>query len=254
MNARASREQAFWDEVYGRTGPEPAFLWMKHDQSVSYLNQCFVDRVGGLRGKRVLSLGGGVDRLGVRLARAGNRVVTVDVSAVAAAATAALAERAGAAGNLTYLVGAAEEVALEREAFDAVVCKRSLHHMDFAASVARAEDVLVPGGVLLAEEPVCLLRLFRWLHERLPFHPDATRSQDERELTAQDLDLVRRTFRTVQVSYFDFLARESVAHFFRKGRIDRLLNPLGRLDYFLLNRCLPGLRRLGTYVLIEARK
>jgi Methyltransferase domain len=190
----------------------------------------------------------------VFLAKAGNQVVTVDISAVAAAATRELARRDGVKDNLTTLTASVEEVALERESFDVVISKRALHHMDIVRSVGRVYEWLVAGGVFLAEEPICLLRALQWIHQRLPFHPNAPRTPDERELTEHDLALIRHTFSHVGVKYFDFIGRESVAYFLCNARMDWLLNPLGRIDYFLINQGLPILRRAGTYAIIEATK
>lgn len=255
MQPRGAREQTYWDDVYRVTGPEHGkYLWTRRVEELSYVGEHFRQLLRGLHGRRVLSLGGGVDRLGLSLARAGNRVVVVDVSAVAARATAELAAQAGVAENLTALVGAAEDVDLGDETFDVAVCKRALHHMDLERVVARVRAWLVPGGVWLAEEPVCLARWLRWVHAKLPFHPEAPRTDDEREFTEEDLALFRRTFRTVTVTWFDLFARESVAYLLFKLGMEQLLYPLGKLDYYLMNRWPRTLRRLSTYVIVRAVK
>jgi SAM-dependent methyltransferase len=252
---RAARERAYWDDAYRPGGPFHArCLWTKRVEGISYIGERFYRLAGELRYKRALSLGGGVDRLGIFLAKAGNRVVTVDVSPVAAAATAALAAREGVADRLSPVVGEAEDALFAKESFDAVLCKRSLHHLAVPRAVARAHELLVPGGVLLAEEPICLPRWLLWAHEKFPFAPGAVRTPDERELVPEDFSLLRRTFRKVRVCYFDLLARESVAYFLCKARAEWLLRPLGKFDYFLVNRCLPVLRYLCTYAIIEAVK
>ena len=256
MQARVIREQGYWDQHYQSADPEhPRYCWTKHIESVSYIAARFQHLLRGVRRKHILSLGGGVDRLGLSLARADNRVVTVDVSPVAAAANAALAQRAGLADRLIPRVAPAEEVDFARESFDVVICKRALHHMDLTRVIPRARDLLRRGGMFLAEEPVCLLPLLRWFHQHCPFHPEAApRTADERELTDDDLTFIRDVFGKVELSYFDLLARESVAYFLVKGRAARLLNPLGKLDYVLINCCPALLRYLSTYVILRAIK
>jgi hypothetical protein len=126
--------------------------------------------------------------------------------------------------------------------------------MDIERTVARICHLLVDGGVFLAEEPICMSSGLAWVHRRFPFHPTAPRTRDERELTHDDLRVIRHAFREVRLSFFDCLARESVAYVLARTGMNWLLNPLGRLDYVLLNKSLPVLRSAATYAIIEASK
>ena len=255
QHSRLTRESAYWDSAYRSDGGEHhKYLWVKSVEQRSYVRERFVGLCARWRGKRILSVGGGVDSLAVDLARADNRITSVDISPVATAATAALARQQGVADKVTALVGASESVDLPNGSFDVVLAKRALHHMDVARTVARVRDLLVDGGVFVAEEPICLSAGLRWVHRRFPFHPRAPRTPDERELTEEDLLLIRRTFREVRTSLFDGLTRESVAYVLVSIRMGWVLNPLGRVDAFLLNSGLPLLRAAATYVIIEARK
>lgn len=253
--SRSARERAYWDDIYDPNSVNHGrYVWVKGIENGSYLVGCFHQALRGLDGKRVLSVGGGLDHVAMALARRGNRVVSVDVSPMASDRTRELAERSGVTGNVEVVTANCEELRLEEGEFDAVICKRALHHMDPTKVVPVAHHALAPGGMFLAEEPVCLSRTFRWLHARFPFAPNAPRTPDERELTERELDLIRRTFREARFRYFDLLARESVAYFLSTAHIASLLGPLGRLDDLLINRCLPVLKGFSTYVLIQALK
>ena len=151
-------------------------------------------------------------------------------------------------------MGASEEIALGDDSFDVVLSKRALHHMDVERTVGRVRDLLIDGGLFLAEEPICLSAGLKWIHKKFPFHPTAPRTPDERELTDRDLTFIQRSFREVSVRHFDLLGRESVAYVLEKLRMDWVLNPLGRLDDLLMNRSLPFLRSVATYAIIEASK
>jgi len=170
------------------------------------------------------------------------------------AATAALARQEGVADKVTALVGASESVDLPNESFDVVLSKRALHHMDVGRTVARVHNLLVDGGVFVAEEPICLSAGLRWVHRKFPFHPSAPRTPDERELIHDDLALIGQTFRYVRTNVFDCLTRESIVHVLVNIRMEWLLKPLGRLDDVMLNSGLPMLRGAATYAIIEARK
>lgn len=254
MDERVIRERRYWDEAYRAEGlNHEKYLWSRSISAVSYSEDVFGDLLRGLRGKKVLTIGGGVDTVGVALAKNDNLVVSVDISHQAALQTSRLARQSGVEKSLNAVVMNCEEMAFGAE-FDAVVCKRALHHMNLARVIEQVRRSLADGGRFIAEEPVCLLKPLRWIHEKLPFHPDAPRTADEVEFAFEDLALIAGTFRAAQIHYIDFLTRESVKHFFWKARAGRLLRPLGRLDYALLNRRPTPLKYLSTYAIIQAFK
>jgi 2-polyprenyl-3-methyl-5-hydroxy-6-metoxy-1,4-benzoquinol methylase len=253
--SRSARERAYWDDAYDPGGINHGrYVWVKDIENRSHLMGCFYRALLELDGKRVLSLGGGLDHVAVTLAQGGNRVVSVDISPMASARTRELAARSSVAGNVETVTANCEELRLEEGEFDAVVCKRALHHMDLTRVVAVTHHALAPGGMFIAEEPICLSRTFRWLHARFPFAPSAPRTLDEKELTQRDLDLICHTFRETRYRYFDFLARESVAYFLSRVHLVKLLGPLGRFDDLLINHSPPVLKGLATYILIQAHK
>ena len=254
MNDRAAKERAFWDEAYrGEGTAREKYLWSKYITEASYGETLFRALLGGFSGQTILTIGGGVDTIAVSLAKNNNRVVSVDISPAAAQETAALAQRAGVERNLNAVVMNCEEMVLA-EKFDVVICKRALHHMNLSKVVARVHDSLVEGGRFIAEEPACLLKPLRWIHEVFPFHPQAPRTDDEVEFTQEDLALIENMFREVRLHYLECLTRESIKYCLWRARAGRLLRPLGRLDSSLVNDYLTPLRYLSTYVLIQATK
>lgn len=96
-------------------------------------------------GGRVLELGCGDGAVAAELAARGVRVLALDPDADAV-------ERARGRGVDARVAEWPEDAPVEGD-FDAVFCVRSLHHMErLEASVARAREALVPGGILLAVE------------------------------------------------------------------------------------------------------
>jgi SAM-dependent methyltransferase len=252
---RLGRERAFWDDTY-RPGScnHRKYLWVKHMEATSYIAERFGVLLGRIRNGRVLSVGGGVDRVAVGMAQAGNWVVSLDLSPEAGAATRESARLAGVSDRLTPVTASGEILPFGPGSFDAVVCKRALHHMDLARAVAAVHGVLAPGGEFFAEEPICLLPQLRWVHKTLPFYPEVPITPDERELAQPDLDLIRHTFREVRCFYFDLLARESIAYLLWRAGLARLLRPLGKFDVLLLNRLCPPLRHVAGYAIVHAIK
>jgi SAM-dependent methyltransferase len=102
----------------------------------------FVERFLGRR-RRLLEVGCGDGRLALMLREKGHEIIGVDLSLEYVR----LARRKG------LDVRQADFLGFEEEPFDAVLFTRSLHHISpVVKAVARAQDLLNPGGVLLAEE------------------------------------------------------------------------------------------------------
>lgn len=255
LSTRLEREMAYWDRVYdGHDGQFQNFSWMEYVEETTFNSQYFRGLLEPLCNRRILSIGGGVDRLGIDLAKKGHQVVCVDISPMASTRTLTLADQAGVADRLTALSSGCEEMCFDPASFDVVVCKRALHHMEIARVVPIIHTVLETGGIFLAEEPVCLHPLVRWVHEQFPFYGDAPHTADEKELTFPDLNLISETFRSTRLFHFDLLARESIAYRLNKRGWNRLLYLLGKTDFSLANRLVPPLRRFCNYVMIYAVK
>lgn len=254
MNDRAAREKDYWDEVYRVEGLDhEKYLWSKFITESSYSEDFFNALLGEFSRQKILTIGGGVDTVGISLAKNNNRVVSLDISPAAARQTRELSRRLGVEKNLSTLVMNCEEMALDAK-FDVVVCKRALHHMNVPEVIARVHDSLIEGGRFIAEEPVCLLKPLRWVHEKLPFHPEAPRTNDEVELTEKDLALIGNAFREVKFHYLDCLTRESIKYCLWRAGVAGLLRPLGRLDFSLINDYLTPLKYLSTYTVVQAIK
>jgi protein-L-isoaspartate O-methyltransferase len=254
MNDRAAREKKYWDEAYRAEGlNHEKYLWSKTFANSSYSEDVFNDLLKKFSGKKILTIGGGIDTTGMLLAKNNNRVTSVDISEVAARRTNDAARQLGIEKNLGAVAMNCEEMAFE-EKFDIVVCKRALHHMELSKVIERVRQSLVEGGRFVAEEPVCLLKPLRWIHEKLPFHPEAPRTADEVEFTSKDLAFVESAFREVEFHYIECLTRESVQYCIWKAQAGRWLRRLGRFDFSLVNHYLTPLKYLSTYVIIQARK
>ena len=254
MSDRAAREKKYWDEAYRAEGlNHEKYLWSKSFVNSSYSEDVFNDLLRKFSGKKILTIGGGIDTVGMLLAKNDNHVTSVDISDVAALHTNDAARRQGIEKNLSAVAMDCEEMEFD-EKFDVVVCKRALHHMELSKVIERVHQSLAEGGCFIAEEPVCLLKPLRWIHEKLPFHPEAPRTADEVEFTLKDLALIESAFREVEFYYIDFLTRESVQYYLWKVQAGGALRRLGRFDFALVNNYLTPLKYLSTYAIIQAFK
>ncbi len=255
LGTRIDREAAYWDRVYdSEDGEFQNCSWMEYVEQTTFNARYFRKLLARFQNKRILSIGGGIDRIGVELAKQGHQVVCVDISPSASVRTGLLAEEANVAHRLVALASSCEEMQFAPESFDVVVCKRALHHMDIRRVIPIVYSLLAEGGVFLAEEPVCLSGLVRWVHRRFPFYGDQPHTPDEKELTFDDIRFIKNAFASTRIIHFDLIARESVAYQLNKRRWNRLLHMLGRADYYLANRLVPPLKPLCNYVMIYATK
>jgi SAM-dependent methyltransferase len=101
---------------------------------------------------RILDLGCGTGWTSLFFARAGYKVVGVDIAPEMIRLASAQRDAAG-LKTLTFIVSDYEALAF-RDEFDAVVFVDSLHHAeDESLAIQRAFTALKPGGVCIADEP-----------------------------------------------------------------------------------------------------
>ncbi len=261
MRISPAEQQRFWDRFYRDLDPvdladssnldsfHPTYAYHRRFSSAE---RFFQHLIAPLRGKTVLTIGGGIDKIAVYLARRNNDVVSVDISAEATGETELLGAALGLRDRLSVQRANWEMVDYEHE-FDAVIFHDSLHHMDCEVAIRNAHRALRDHGLLFAMEPICLLRLLREIHERFPFRPDPYVEGGEAELTAKELDTIEEFFHGVDLHYFDMLSRESVGYFLAGFRNGVLLRALSAFDAGLLRR-FPFLRPLSSYVIVRAAK
>jgi ubiquinone/menaquinone biosynthesis C-methylase UbiE len=202
-----------------------------------------LDALGPVEGLGVLELGCGAGDLSLKLLRRGARLTALDVSPRMVELA-----RSRAAGAGRFLVAPAEATGLPDGAFDRVVGKAVLHHVDLPAAAREIRRLLRPDGraaFFENQDRNPLLRAARarlWGSSRL--HWVGTR--DEHALSAADFDVLRRTFSTVELSYPSFYFFEALS----RALGHRLHTPLSRLDGLIWRR-LPPARPWSWHVLIR---
>ena len=176
---RLERERDYWNDLYSPVGENSAkYEWSRTVEEHSYVAQSFKSRLAGPKNVRILSIGGGVDTLAIRLAEAGNHIVSVDLSPVATLRTRRLAEAAGLSHRVLAFEGCCEELTLTQN---------STSSFPGARFIAWKLTELCGGWLLLwwmggrfsLRNLLVFLRRCAGLHRRVPFHLDAPCSHDE---------------------------------------------------------------------------
>ena len=192
----------------------------------------------------------------VRYASLGYEVYGFDISERNIESCHKLADLHKVADRTHFSIQKAEELAYEKDYFDIVVGLDILHHVDIPRSLDQVRRVLAPGGRAVFREwiEVPLFEAVRnsSLGQRL-FPKEASFethiTEDERKLTAHDIEIIR-------ASFADCLAQR----FALSSRLRRILpdrhgtrsSRLEQFDYYLM-RALPFMRNLGGECVLVLR-
>jgi 2-polyprenyl-3-methyl-5-hydroxy-6-metoxy-1,4-benzoquinol methylase len=204
------------------------------------------------RDQTLLDFGCGYGGFSIPFARLGYEVYGFDISPSNISLAQSLADQYGLADRTHFSVQCAEHLDYPSEYFDAIIGVDILHHVEIRPAVVECLRMLKPGGIVVFREPFKVpifdtLRnsaLGRWI---VPITASFERyvTEDERKLTAMDLQAIREIACEVSVERFRVISR-----------LDKLIgddSTVRKLDLYLL-RALPFLKRLGGTVVLTIRK
>jgi ubiquinone/menaquinone biosynthesis C-methylase UbiE len=243
------RERAFHDALAADLAPDAM-----PPQPLEPLDLAAIRGAGDLAGKRVLDLGCGSGDLTLPLVQTGARVTAVDLSAGMLAVARRRCERfCGALPQPDFVAAAAEDLPFADDAFDAVVGRFILHHLDMARAPAQIARVLAPGGVAVFVENSGAnpLLMFARRHLTGRFGIAQYGTEDERPLQPEDVRMLEATFSRVELAYpvFDFLT------IFDRQVLRYRWPPISRtcvaVDRWLW-RAVPRVRRFSFRVLVTS--
>ena len=232
---RLLSEQQFHDEQAAerasRFGDDPSHLQFSDDSYLdheTWIRPAFAE-LGDLRGRTLLDYGCGHGMAGIVAARRGAAVAGFDLSA---GYIAEAKQRAAANGVTMRLMKAdAEDLPFDDHSFDAVWGCAILHHLDLDRAGRELRRILRPGGVAVFCEPWGGNPLLNFARRHVPY-PGKHRTPDEKPLTSDDLQPLRRLFPGMRVNGYQLLGmlRRAVR------RVPRAGGMLDRMDSALLQR------------------
>jgi SAM-dependent methyltransferase len=203
------------------------------------------ERLGDVRGLRVLDYGCGHGMASVVLARRGARVAAFDLSHGYVAETRA---RATANSVEIHAVQAdAERLPFADGSFERVWGNAVLHHLDLRRAGAELRRVLAPGGVAVFCEPWGENPLLEWARRHLPYR-GKDRTPDEQPLRRRHVQVLQEFFPRVEVRGYQLL---SMAR--RVLRSERLVAALDAFDAMLLAR-VPALGQFCRYAVLTLHR
>ncbi len=203
IEERLDREREFHDRLAEELAPE-----LMPPAELDELEQAMLRAAGDLRGKRVLDLGCGSGDLTLTLARAGARIVAVDLSPGMVAVARKRLSIFARGAEARFEVAAAEELPLEDDSIDIVIGRFILHHLDVPMAARECSRVLAPDGKALFVENSSRNRLLMFARNHLAGRFGIPRygTPDERPLCTEDLQELGGYFPRMDVEYpvFDF--------------------------------------------------
>lgn len=217
------------------------------------LDLALLGLAGDVRGRTILDAGCGQGDLTLHLLAQGARVTALDVSPGMIDVVRRRARRLGErAGELTTVAAPLEHSELPDAAFDLVLGKFILHHVDVASGSRELRRLLRPGGRAIFIENAGDNALLTFARNRLAGRWGIARlgTEDEHPLTAGDIDELRGVFAAVTAHYpvFEFLVlfdRQVLR--FRYRRASRVIRGLDNV----VHRLAPRLRRFSYRVIVE---
>lgn len=185
------KEERFHDEWASSIDLDEIMVEASFTAITAFENRYCLEKMGDLRGRRILDLGCGAGEAAVYFALRGAEVWASDISAGMLAVASALARKHGC--RISTVKSTAEELPFESGFFDIVYGANVLHHVNIPGALDQVRRILKPGGQAFFIEPLSynpVINVYRHMARTV-------RTEDEHPLTLGDLKLFRERFPVV---------------------------------------------------------
>jgi SAM-dependent methyltransferase len=250
LSGRHAREAAFHDRLAADAALRPP-------SDPDWWEASLLEAARPLEGKRVLELGCGDGDLTLHLVAAGAQVSALDVSVGMVELARSRVARFRPEAEVELVVAPAEATPFEDEAFDLVVGKWVLHHLDLDRGVAEVHRVMRTGGrgVFIETSAFNPVLAFARRHvvSKGRFGTWQVGTPDEHPLTRRDIRSMRARFRRCEVDHPDFLLLSIFDRNVLRYRYKELTPRLLRWDQAIGRRA-PFLGPLSWYLRLVVEK
>ena len=259
------REVAFHDAWANSTHLEDVLVRECFEAPTALENRFILERIGDLRGKKLLDIGAGLGESSVDFALRGAEVTAIDISPLMIEKVVALGKQFGV--EVEGRIAEGENLNVPANQYDLIYLANTIHHVqDRAALFQQMHRALKPGGVFFSYDPLAynpVINIYRRIAVRV-------RTPDESPLGIADLKLARKYFSNVSHREFWLSTLFLFAKYYLIDRVDpnadrywkRILRetpetlrwwaPLASLDRLLTR--VPGLRWLSWNVVMWGQK
>ena len=192
-DATHQREADFHDAWANSTRLQDVLVRECFEAPTALENQFILERMGSLKGKKLLDIGAGLGESSVYFALQGAKVTTVDISPMMVETALELGRMHGV--ELEGIVSGAEDLNLPAAAYDVIYIANTIHHVqDRPLLFEQMSRALKPGGVFFSYDPIAYNPVIN-IYRRMAM---GVRTIDEAPLTIADVKLARQYFSNVQ--------------------------------------------------------
>jgi SAM-dependent methyltransferase len=260
-----NREAAFHDAWAKSTPLEDVLVRECFEAPTALENRFILERIGDLRGKKLLDIGVGLGESSVYFALRGAEVTAIDISPLMIEKVVRLGQRYGV--NVEGRVSDGEDLNAPADTYDFVYLANTIHHVQNRAELfEQMSRALKPGGFFFSYDPIAYNPVIN-VYRRMA---TGVRTPDESPLTVADLKLAQKCFSNVGHREFWLSALLLFVKYYLKDRVHpnadrywkRILRetpeslwwwvPLRSLDRILTR--IPGLRWLAWNVVMWGEK
>ncbi len=196
---RIDNERQFHDEWANSAQVEMIDVRASNEVCTAPEMRFITQRLGDLKGKRLLDVGCGLGEASVYFALQGADVTSSDLSQGMLDATTRLAHKNGV--NVTQHVASAEDLQLLADAkFDVIYAGNLLHHVNIEETILRIKPHLSKDGLFVSWDPLAYnpaINVYRAMATDV-------RTPDEHPLKRSDIQLFKKHFSNVETNYFWF--------------------------------------------------
>lgn len=194
---RIQNERQFHDAWANSESAEKIDVRASNEVCTTPEMRYITQRLGDLKGKRLLDVGCGLGEASVYFAMLGADVTSSDLSQGMLDATSRLARANGV--SVKQHMSSAEDLQLPAEAkFDVIYAGNLLHHVNIEKTIISVKPHLVPEGVFVSWDPLAYnpaINVYRAM-------ATAVRTPDEHPLKWSDITMFRKHFSKVETRYF----------------------------------------------------
>ncbi|MFA6601155.1 MAG: class I SAM-dependent methyltransferase [Candidatus Omnitrophota bacterium] len=208
MSKKFESEQEFHNRWAENIPLEDLRVRESFESPTALENRFALERMGDLRGKRILDLGCGAGETAVYFSLAGAEVTGCDISERSLEVGEALAGKFGT--KVRWVHGSASSLAARDSSFDLVYANGVLHHVRLSAALKEVRRVLAPGGTAVFIEPLAynpVINVYRKMAA-------GVRSEFEQPLRRAQIEKIRTFFPSFERREFWLFSLLIFLHFF----------------------------------------
>ena len=249
VDERIKSEVKFHDQKYSNSNDGPRHYTVHPTWTIF---KKIIEKLGDIRGKKILEVGCGTGWITAELASIGGYVDAIDISSEAIKKAISFLKTHDLLDRCNFSIMKAEGLKYEKDSFDIIVGFAVLHHLNLSKSMPEFYRVLKPGGRAYFAEPLGYNAFINLYRHFTPIY----RTPDEHPLLFEDLFVYEKKFLSIKHEEYYLLALISfllVYIPFLKKHFNFFSKKLIKTDNFLLKK-FPNIGRYAWYTIVEYTK